>query len=104
LNLIFAAYVPFGSGFMDAELEMEKSARFCVLQDSKAQLTALQLIISTRQRTRVFGVQNRDTLMHKATGVRHQATLLVSGSTKRLPLVFCYRFEYLIENLSDWEP
>ncbi len=39
------------------------------LQDSKAQVTALQLIIGTLQRTRVFGVENRDTLTHKATGV-----------------------------------
>jgi vacuolar protein sorting-associated protein 35 len=39
------------------------------LQDSKAQVTALQLIIGTLQRTGVFGVENRDTLTHKATGV-----------------------------------
>jgi vacuolar protein sorting-associated protein 35 len=39
------------------------------LQDSKAQVTALQLIIGTLQRTWVFGVENRDTLTHKATGV-----------------------------------
>ncbi|KAH9541149.1 hypothetical protein CY35_14G045900 [Sphagnum magellanicum] len=37
-------------------------------EDSKAQVTALQLIIGTLQRTRVFGVENRDTLTHKATG------------------------------------
>jgi vacuolar protein sorting-associated protein 35 len=39
------------------------------VSDSKAQVTALQLIIGTLQRTRVFGVENRDTLTHKATGV-----------------------------------
>jgi vacuolar protein sorting-associated protein 35 len=39
------------------------------ISDSKAQVTALQLIIGTLQRTRVFGVENRDTLTHKATGV-----------------------------------
>lgn len=38
-------------------------------QDSKAQVTALQLIIGTLQRMHVFGVENRDTLTHKATGV-----------------------------------
>ncbi|CAK9260180.1 unnamed protein product [Sphagnum jensenii] len=38
------------------------------ISDSKAQVTALQLIIGTLQRTRVFGVENRDTLTHKATG------------------------------------
>ncbi|CAM6058139.1 unnamed protein product [Sphagnum tenellum] len=38
------------------------------VSDSKAQVTALQLIIGTLQRTRVFGVENRDTLTHKATG------------------------------------
>lgn len=57
--------------------DVKKLALFGGLQDSKAQVTALQLIIGTLQRTRVFGVENRDTLTHKATGVRHQATLLV---------------------------
>ncbi|KAG0562429.1 hypothetical protein KC19_9G145400 [Ceratodon purpureus] len=38
------------------------------ISDSKAQVTALHLIIGTLQRTRVFGVENRDTLTHKATG------------------------------------
>ncbi|XP_020580939.1 vacuolar protein sorting-associated protein 35B-like isoform X2 [Phalaenopsis equestris] len=36
--------------------------------DSKAQVTALHLIIGTLQRMNVFGVENRDTLTHKATG------------------------------------
>ncbi|XP_010521046.1 PREDICTED: vacuolar protein sorting-associated protein 35A-like, partial [Tarenaya hassleriana] len=39
------------------------------ISDSKAQVTALQLIIGTLQRMHVFGVENRDTLTHKATGV-----------------------------------
>lgn len=39
------------------------------LQDSKAQITAIHLIIGTLQRMHVFGVENRDTLTHKATGV-----------------------------------
>ncbi|KAL8514766.1 hypothetical protein ACS0TY_013737 [Phlomoides rotata] len=36
--------------------------------DSKAQVTAIHLIIGTLQRMNVFGVENRDTLTHKATG------------------------------------
>ncbi|KAJ6929802.1 vacuolar protein sorting-associated protein 35A-like isoform X1 [Populus alba x Populus x berolinensis] len=38
------------------------------VSDSKAQVTALHLIIGTLQRMHVFGVENRDTLTHKATG------------------------------------
>ncbi|XP_065856100.1 vacuolar protein sorting-associated protein 35A-like [Euphorbia lathyris] len=38
------------------------------ISDSKAQVTALHLIIGTLQRMHVFGVENRDTLTHKATG------------------------------------
>lgn len=38
-------------------------------QDSKAQITAIHLIIGTLQRMQVFGSDNRDTLTHKATGV-----------------------------------
>lgn len=36
--------------------------------DSKAQVTAIYLVIGTLQRMNVFGVENRDTLTHKATG------------------------------------
>ncbi|MQL98008.1 hypothetical protein Taro_030708 [Colocasia esculenta] len=36
--------------------------------DSKAQVTAIHLIIGTLQRMNIFGVENRDTLTHKATG------------------------------------
>ncbi|KAJ6736414.1 VACUOLAR SORTING PROTEIN 35 [Salix viminalis] len=36
--------------------------------DSKAQVTAIHLIIGALQRMNVFGVENRDTLTHKATG------------------------------------
>lgn len=39
------------------------------MQDSKAQITAIHLIIGTLQKMHVFGVENRDTLTHKATGV-----------------------------------
>ncbi|XP_011034993.1 PREDICTED: vacuolar protein sorting-associated protein 35B-like isoform X2 [Populus euphratica] len=42
--------------------------------DSKAQVTALHLIIGALQRMNVFGVENRDALTHKATG--HSAKLL----------------------------
>ncbi|KAK1554781.1 hypothetical protein Q3G72_017292 [Acer saccharum] len=35
---------------------------------SKAQVTAIHLIIGTLQRMNVFGAENRDTLTHKATG------------------------------------
>ncbi|XP_028765114.1 vacuolar protein sorting-associated protein 35B isoform X2 [Neltuma alba] len=37
-------------------------------EDSKAQVTAIHLIIGMLQRMNVFGVENRDTLTHKATG------------------------------------
>lgn len=36
--------------------------------DSKAQVTAIHLIIGTLQRMNAFGVENRDTLTHKSTG------------------------------------
>lgn len=54
---------------MDAIQEVTRLALFSGVQDSKAQVTALQLIVGTLQRTRVFGMENRDTLTHKATGV-----------------------------------
>uniref|UniRef100_A0A453M4A9 Vacuolar protein sorting-associated protein 35 n=1 Tax=Aegilops tauschii subsp. strangulata TaxID=200361 RepID=A0A453M4A9_AEGTS len=38
------------------------------IADSKAQITALHLIIGTLQRMNIFGVENRDTLTHKTTG------------------------------------
>eukprot|EP00249_Psilotum_nudum_P022226 c28423_g1_i1 orf=912-2582(+) len=38
------------------------------ISDSKAQITAIHLMIGTLQRMNVFGVENRDTLTHKATG------------------------------------
>ncbi|CAI5958888.1 unnamed protein product [Closterium sp. NIES-65] len=38
------------------------------ISDSKAQVTALHLIIGTLQRCHVFAEENRDTLTHKATG------------------------------------
>lgn len=54
-----------------------------VVQDSKAQITAIHLIIGTLQKMHVFGVENRDTLTHKATGVivfaYFPATLVTRG-------------------------
>ncbi|XP_057759848.1 vacuolar protein sorting-associated protein 35A-like isoform X1 [Arachis stenosperma] len=38
------------------------------ISDSRAQITCIHLIIGTLQRMHVFGVENRDTLTHKATG------------------------------------
>lgn len=38
------------------------------ISDSREQVTSLYLIIGTLQRMHVFGVENRDTLTHKATG------------------------------------
>ncbi|XP_022769202.1 vacuolar protein sorting-associated protein 35B-like isoform X2 [Durio zibethinus] len=38
------------------------------IADSKAQVTAIHLIIGTLQRMNVFGVENRDTMTHKTTG------------------------------------
>ncbi|KAI9084102.1 hypothetical protein K1719_033900 [Acacia pycnantha] len=38
------------------------------ISDSRSQITALHLIIGTLQRMHIFGVENRDTLTHKATG------------------------------------
>ncbi|KAH1214687.1 Vacuolar protein sorting-associated protein 35B [Glycine max] len=38
------------------------------IADSKAQVTAIHLIIGSLQRMNIFGVENRDTLTHKATG------------------------------------
>ncbi|KAF8082359.1 hypothetical protein N665_0830s0006 [Sinapis alba] len=38
------------------------------IADSKEQVTAIHLIVGTLQRINVFGVENKDTLTHKATG------------------------------------
>ncbi|XP_019177439.1 PREDICTED: vacuolar protein sorting-associated protein 35A-like [Ipomoea nil] len=38
------------------------------ISDSRAQVTAIHLIIGTLQRMHVFGIENRDALTHKATG------------------------------------
>ncbi|KAK6125918.1 hypothetical protein DH2020_040336 [Rehmannia glutinosa] len=39
------------------------------ITDSKTQVTSIHLIIGTLQRMHVFGVENRDALTHKATGL-----------------------------------
>ncbi|GMI76809.1 VPS35 homolog B [Hibiscus trionum] len=59
------AYVFFTQAFILYEEE---------ISDSRAQITAIHLIIETLQRMHVFGVENRDTLTHKAT--RYSAKLL----------------------------
>ncbi|XAR73750.1 hypothetical protein NMG60_11007822 [Bertholletia excelsa] len=38
------------------------------ISDSREQVTAIYLMIGTLQRMRVFGIENRETLTHKATG------------------------------------
>lgn len=38
------------------------------IPDSKAQVTALQSIVSSLHRCRIFTPENRDVLVHKATG------------------------------------
>lgn len=45
-------------------------------------MTAIHLIIGTLQRMHVFGVENRDTLTHKATGVMILAFQLFRRLTK----------------------
>lgn len=57
-------------------------------QDSKAQVTAIHLIIGTLQRMTVFGVENRDTLTHKATGVL-TSILLITFIFIHFSLVYC---------------
>jgi vacuolar protein sorting-associated protein 35 len=39
-------------------------------------VTAIHLIIGTLQRMHVFGVENRDTLTHKATGVNSRVSFV----------------------------
>ena len=40
------------------------------ISDSKAQVAALQLIVGSLRRCPVFGAENREALVHKATGYR----------------------------------
>ncbi|GKU90129.1 hypothetical protein SLEP1_g4169 [Rubroshorea leprosula] len=58
-DLEHAAYEFFTQAFILYEEE---------IADSKAQVTAIHLIIGSLQRMNVFGIENRDTLTHKATG------------------------------------
>nr|KAJ0187895.1 hypothetical protein LSAT_V11C900473600 [Lactuca sativa] len=62
------AYEFFTQAFVLYEEEIAVLAQSLINKDSKAQVTAIHLIIGTLQRTHVFGVENRDTLTHKATG------------------------------------
>jgi len=43
-------------------------------------VTAIHLIIGTLQRMHVFGVENRDTLTHKATGVDSRVSIFLHNS------------------------
>ncbi|KAG7565274.1 Vacuolar protein sorting-associated protein 35 [Arabidopsis suecica] len=75
-DLAFRLYLQCAQAANDCELETVTYEFFTKayllyeeeISDSKAQVTALRLIIGTLQRMRVFNVENRDTLTHKATG------------------------------------
>ncbi|GKV44105.1 hypothetical protein SLEP1_g51324 [Rubroshorea leprosula] len=60
------------------------------ISDSRAQVTAIHLIIGTLQRMHVFGVENRDTLTHKATG--YSAKLLKKPDQCRAVYVCSHLF------------
>lgn len=60
------------------------------ISDSRAQVTAIHLIIGTLQRIHVFGVENRDTLTHKATG--YSAKLLKKPDKCRAVYVCSHLF------------
>ncbi|ESQ45384.1 hypothetical protein EUTSA_v10010136mg [Eutrema salsugineum] len=75
-ELAFRLYLQCAQAANDCELEAVAYEFFTKayliyeeeISDSKAQVTALRLIIGTLQRMRVFNVENRETLAHKATG------------------------------------
>uniref|UniRef100_A0A6P3YW82 Vacuolar protein sorting-associated protein 35 n=1 Tax=Ziziphus jujuba TaxID=326968 RepID=A0A6P3YW82_ZIZJJ len=72
------------------------------ISDSKAQVTAIHLIIGTLQRMQVFGVENRDTLTHKATG--YSAKLLKKPDQCRAVYACSHLFWVCDqENLKDGE-
>ncbi|KAH7286873.1 hypothetical protein KP509_32G026000 [Ceratopteris richardii] len=60
------------------------------ISDSKAQVTSIHLIVGTLQRMHVFGVENRDTLTHKATG--YSAKLLKKPDQCRAVYVCSHLF------------
>ncbi|KAG6596253.1 Vacuolar protein sorting-associated protein 35A, partial [Cucurbita argyrosperma subsp. sororia] len=72
------------------------------ISDSKAQVTALHLIIGTLQKMHVFGVENRETLTHKATG--YSAKLLKKADQCRA-VYACSHLFWLDdhENMKDGE-
>lgn len=59
-------------------------------------MTAIHLIIGTLQRMNVFGVENRDTLTHKATGVTSSHLLLrryhLSSAPQITSLSFIFQY------------
>lgn len=69
-------------------------------QDSKAQVTAIHLIIGTLQRMNVFGVENRDTLTHKATGV----SFLISSRVSVCYIPLCDLLWSEVVNLANVFP
>ncbi|PPD93661.1 hypothetical protein GOBAR_DD09410 [Gossypium barbadense] len=74
-----------------ARFLMEQAANGCDIEhDSKAQVIAIHRIIGTLQRMNVFGVENRDTLTHKATG--YSARLLKKADQCRAVYVCSYLF------------
>ncbi|GAV56721.1 Vps35 domain-containing protein [Cephalotus follicularis] len=69
--------------------------------DSKAQVTALYLIIGSLQRMNVFGVENRDTLTHKATG--YSAKLLKKPDQCRAVYACAHLFWVDWDGIKDGE-
>ncbi|KAF7828980.1 vacuolar protein sorting-associated protein 35A-like [Senna tora] len=75
-ELALRLYLQCAEAANDCDLEpvaYEFFTQACILyeeeiSDSRAQVTAIHLIIGALQRMQVFGVENRDTLTHKATG------------------------------------
>jgi len=63
--------------------------RFVLLyQDSIAHVTAIHLVIGTLQRMHVFGVENMDTLTHKATRVIIELFYLAAVNVYILSVLF----------------
>ncbi|VVB05331.1 unnamed protein product [Arabis nemorensis] len=109
-ELALRLYLQCAQAANDCELEAVASEFFTKsyllyeeeISDSKAQVTALRLIIGTLQRMRVFNVENRDTLTHKATG--YSARLLKKPDQCRAVYECAHLFwADECENLKDGE-
>ncbi|THF93874.1 hypothetical protein TEA_004898 [Camellia sinensis var. sinensis] len=68
------------------------------ISDSRAQVTAIHLIIGTLQRIHVFGVENRDTLTHKATGVSIYSAKLLKKPDQCKAVYACSHLFWVDEN------